>query len=1010
LWQQGQLPDVNAFLARAGALNPPQLAAVLLVDLRQRWQGGERLGAEEHLRAYPALRQDPEAALDLIYGEYLLRQEHGETPNLSEFGQRFPEHAKNLRVQIELRQAVDAAGADTTAEGARNGAAAPAADWPIIPGYAVEGVLGRGGMGVVYKARQVGLNRLVALKLLRWGPDSSPEERTRFRAEAEAVARLQHPHVVQIHEVGEQDGRPFLALEFLQGGSLARRLDGTPRPAHEAAGLVQTLAGAVHAIHQLNIIHRDLKPDNVLLAADGTPKVADFGLAKLLDGDAGPTGSGDVLGTPPYMAPEQAQGQRQRIGPATDVYALGAVLYELLTGRPPFRAETPIDTLLQVIQDEPVSPSRLNPKLPRDLETICLKCLHKDLAKRYTSAAALAEDLDHFLAGRPVAARPVSAAGRAWRWGRRNPGWATALVSTAGLLLVIAVGSALAAVWFAEERSKARAAEKLATEERTVAEENLRRAEKAEGQAKEEAAIAGAVNDFLQQDLLGQANIGNQPLSSGGTERNRNITVSELLDRAAQGIEGKFAQQPLTEAAIRLTLGNTYYSLSRFAEAQPQLERSVQLRTAQLGADHSDTLDSKNQLAELYRAQAKYDRAEPLYQEVLVARVAQLGADHPKTLRSKHDLAGLYWNMGNYNRAEPLYREVLEGETAQLGPTHIDTLTCKHNLATLYQNQKKYDRAEPLYREALDGRAAQLGSDHPQTLVTKNNLAVLYMEQRKYDQAEPLYKEVLDTRIVKLGPVHLSTLASKNNLAILYQNQRKYDLVEPLLKEVLDGLTSQMGADHPHTLTTKYSLARLYKEQGKYEQAEPLYRDAAEGARQKLTIAHPNAQAFVRGLSDCYEEMGQPALGEPLLRELADYWKQKAGADSAQYAGQLASIGANLLRQQKPTDAEPVLRAGLAIRQKQEADEWTTFDTLSLLGEVLQAQRRYAEAEPLLLQGYEGLQQRQAKIPANSKSRLTEALERLVQFYGATGPKDKADEWRKKLEESKVAAQPPAKP
>jgi hypothetical protein len=313
--------------------------------------------------------------------------------------------------------------------------AGPAPDAPAlrgVPGYELLGELGRGGMGIVYKARHVSLNRLVALKLLRWGPDSSAVERARFRGEAEAVARLQHPNVVQIFEVGEQDGRPFLALELLEGGSLARRLGGTPRPAREAAGLVQTLARAVHAAHRLHIVHRDLKPDNVLLTADGTPKVADFGLAKLLDRDQGQTGSGDVVGTPSYMAPEQAQGQRRHIGPATDVYALGAVLYELLTGRPPFKAETPIDTILQVIADEPVPPSRLQPKVPRDLETICLKCLRKEPAQRYASAAALAEDLGRFLAGQPVAARPVSAVGRAWRWGRRNRGWVAALAITVG--------------------------------------------------------------------------------------------------------------------------------------------------------------------------------------------------------------------------------------------------------------------------------------------------------------------------------------------------------------------------------------------------------------------------------------------------------------------------------------------------------------------------------------------------------------------------------------------------
>jgi predicted Ser/Thr protein kinase len=276
-----------------------------------------------------------------------------------------------------------------------------------IPGYEVLGELGRGGMGVVYKARQIGLNRLVALKMILAGEHAGPQEKARFRLEAEAVARLQHPGIVQIYDIGEQEGRPYFSLEFVDGGSLAQQLDGTPLPVWEAARLTKALARAVHHAHQRGIVHRDLKPANVLLTAEGTPKITDFGLAKLL-GTEGQTQSGAVVGTPSYMAPEQAGGKKKLIGPATDVYALGAILYELLTGRPPFRADTPLDTLLQVMSEEPVPPSRLHDGVPRRLETICLKCLRKDPAQRYANAEALAEDLRRFLAGEPIQARPMT--------------------------------------------------------------------------------------------------------------------------------------------------------------------------------------------------------------------------------------------------------------------------------------------------------------------------------------------------------------------------------------------------------------------------------------------------------------------------------------------------------------------------------------------------------------------------------------------------------------------------
>jgi hypothetical protein len=354
---------------------------------------------------------------------------------------------------------------------------------PEVPGYEVLGVLGRGGMGVVYKARQARLNRLVALKMILAGAHAGEQELARFRTEAEAVARRQHPNVVQIHEVGEHQGLPFFSLEFCPGGSLDRKVRGTPQPPREAARLAELLARAMDVAHQAGIVHRDLKPANVLLAADGTPRITDFGLAKKLDEAVGQTASGAVMGTPSYMAPEQARGETGRVGPAADVYALGALLYELLTGRPPFKAATSLDTMLQVMTDEPVSPCRLLPGLPRDLETICLKCLAKGPAQRYASAGDLAEDLRRFLGGEPIQARPVGGWERAWKWCRRHPA-VSAL--TAAVVLVTALGfglvtwkwqAALAAQHAAEQARQNEAAARAAEEgQKTRAEQALAKA------------------------------------------------------------------------------------------------------------------------------------------------------------------------------------------------------------------------------------------------------------------------------------------------------------------------------------------------------------------------------------------------------------------------------------------------------------------------------------------------------------------------------------------------------
>jgi tRNA A-37 threonylcarbamoyl transferase component Bud32 len=326
---------------------------------------------------------------------------------------------------------------------------------PSVAGYEILGELGRGGMGVVYKARQLGLHRIVALKMVLTGIHTSPKDLARFRAEAAVIARLQHPNIVQIFDVGEAAGRPYLVLEFVAGGSLADHLQRTPQPAGPAAHLVETLARAIHAAHANGVIHRDLKPANILLegsAARGqsaagtsaltpaflTPKITDFGVAKCAGRDGEPpdvrgsTVTGELLGTPHYMAPEQAMVPRQPVGPAADVYALGAILYELLTGRPPFVGETPLATVLQVLNNEPVAVTSLQPNVPRDLETICLNCLRKEPEKRYGSALDLAEDLRRFLRDEPIRARHVRAAEKLWRCVRRHP--APAGLLAAGLL------------------------------------------------------------------------------------------------------------------------------------------------------------------------------------------------------------------------------------------------------------------------------------------------------------------------------------------------------------------------------------------------------------------------------------------------------------------------------------------------------------------------------------------------------------------------------------------------
>jgi serine/threonine protein kinase len=419
-----------------------ELLARLRADQQQRWLRGERVLAEEYRRRAPELRADAEVFLDLVFSEVLLRRKLGEAPTLEEYARRFPDFERDLREQlphvVEVFDETAPAPPEENdpgqrtqslqpTEGTGTGAVPPPA-FPRVAGFEVLAELGRGGMGVVYKARDSGLKRLVAVKQLNLAAGASAELLARFRAEAEAIARLHHPHIVQVYQWGEQDGRPFLVLEFVPGGSLDKKLQpGVPQPVNDSARLVLLLARAVHAAHQRGIVHRDLKPGNVLLAAPadepalntpwGCPKVTDFGLARLCDAEGGSV-AGAVIGTPEYMAPEQAEGRVGEVGPAADVWALGVILYEVLTGRRPFQGSSVLGTLRLVCEHEPEPVRAVRPEVPEALAAVVTRCLRKRAEERYPSAAALADELKRVLDGEPIPVRPS----RRWSW-RRAAVW-----------------------------------------------------------------------------------------------------------------------------------------------------------------------------------------------------------------------------------------------------------------------------------------------------------------------------------------------------------------------------------------------------------------------------------------------------------------------------------------------------------------------------------------------------------------------------------------------------------
>ncbi len=521
---------------------------------------------------------------------------------------------------------------------------------PKVAGYTLLSELGRGGMGVVYKARQTKLDRLVALKMVLAGAHASADQLARFLIEAQAVAALKHNHIVQIHDVGERDGLPFFSLEFVDGGSLQQTIGGKPQPVRFAAKIVKTLAEAMHFAHQQGIIHRDLKPANVLMTKNGDPKITDFGLAKRLEGDSQQTRDGAIMGTPSYMAPEQAWGKTGEIGPLADQHAIGAILYEMLTGRPPYQGANPLDTLEQVRNQEPVPPTRLQPKVPKDLETISLKALQKDPKKRYEDVGGMAADLERYLNGEPILARPVSAPERAWRWCRRNPKIAASIAAVASMM-VVTTGVALgAAVVFKEKNDALTVAKKAADDAKTLAQQNEKRAKdnedlalKREREAHEIAQAAIGQTDTMieaQRYVSVLANMRLRDIPGTDDVRKEMLKVTQMSMARAVGVmdelRAKGAGSRESDAMVNRTLAGIHQARAEVFMLQggeevkkilPELQEMERLTEALYKLDPTDLAALKNKASSKYtmgdymfRVRSDVAEARKYYAEALEIR------------------------------------------------------------------------------------------------------------------------------------------------------------------------------------------------------------------------------------------------------------------------------------------------------------------------------------------------------------------------------------------------------
>jgi non-specific serine/threonine protein kinase/serine/threonine-protein kinase len=699
----------------------------------------------------------------------------------------------------------------------------PPKDAPVVlvGPYRLLQKLGEGGMGAVWVAEQVQpVRRRVALKVIKPGMDSE-EILRRFDAERQALALMDHPNIATVLDAGTSEaGLPYFVMELVDGVPITKYCDDHRATVPERLKMFVAVCRAIQHAHQKGIIHRDIKPANVLVSLrDGepVPKVIDFGVAKALfprlTERPAHTELGAVVGTLEHMSPEQAELSSPDVDTRSDVYALGVLLYVLLAGTTPLdpkrlRSAPMMEGLRLIREEDPPPPSarllqagesltelatrrhtdpaRLTREVRGELDWIVMKALEKDRTRRYDSASAFARDVERHMQHEPVEASPPSARYRLGKFLRRHR--RAALAAGAGLALLVA--GAAVSTWQAVRAIRAERA-------------------------------AAAVSEFLQDDLLGQADLANQ----SGEGRDPDVTVRTLLDRAANTIEGKFRNQPATEAAIRLTVGKAYRALGRYPEAQRQLERSVELFEASLGPDHPDTLRGKSSLAYLYGAQGKFELAEPLSQQVVTGQTARLGAEHPDTLTSKNNLAQQYRALKKYGQAEPLYLEVVRADTAQLGAGHPETLRAQTNLAALYRDQARYDEAETLYEQVVEAQTLRLGADHPNTLVSKNGLAAVYRGQKRYDAAEALLEEVVAARTAKLGPDHPDTLSTRNNLALLYEARKRCDLAEPILREVVEASRRKLGPAHPDTRQRTRNLIVCYEQTGRSDAAGRLRRE-----------------------------------------------------------------------------------------------------------------------------------------------------------------------------------------
>jgi serine/threonine protein kinase len=835
-------------------------------------QKGDSPRIEDYLKRVDPADQ-PSLIRELAEVEASVRNGRGEVVSKREILARLSSLAEQTTDWMPLPDDVREEAKETEApdETARfHGPVRATGQFPSIDGFEILYRLGSGGMGVVYKARQTSLNRTVALKLIRAGQQADEEEVKRFHAEAEAAANLDHPGIVPVHEIGVQDGQYYFAMGFVDGPSLAEKGAENPLlPPRKAAAYIKTVAEAIQFAHSRGVIHRDLKPGNILIDSNGEPKVTDFGLAKRVEADSSLTASGQVLGTPSYMPPEQAAGRIDEVRETADVYSLGATLYALLTGRPPFQSANQLDTLLQVLDQEPVAPRKLNAKIPLDLETVCLRCLEKEREHRYDSAQALAEELQRYLNGEPIKARPISTTERVLRWCRRNPRIAVTSAVAAVLGLVLMIGGPLAALVINHQKNVV-SAEKNAANLARVAAEN------AEEEATEQSELAMETVVVLGraiQDLLHKV--------PGEDAKALRIELLNTALSRLQHLSDKGGSTSILSATALRRKGDIYMEAGAFSKAleayqqcrdvveasvdDPEYKEKYQRKPHLLWQNLARADDA---IGTAHLALRHGDEALRHYQDALAVRrrwLARAQADQQANpdskrfqdyvQRAEQDIATSLGNLGSWYRAN--------GETEKALANFQDSMRRRREF---YED----DRANVLAYRELGGAVRAVGlarkdlGDYEAALDHLNEaLALLstvlkeWIEERGYQgeykvntNVAMLHSEIGETHFLSgdakaaFGPYQEAV----NRLSKLHEDNPQHDMIRRAYWKALYGLATCALAETPDAAEVHFAKA--------------------------LEVCTPETVGHMFTLARCHQTEQAEELGEKLAKKYADHSQQ----------------------------------------------------------------------------------------------------------------------------------------